>query len=434
MNFKTVLTLILFFNVLSFSQSLDSLINEALSKNSLLKSYEFSIEAKKNKIVQNSALPSPTLSFEVNQFKLDRANIPGNSLSNSVTISQMFPLGGKLSSMEKVAESDMRLSKNKLEEYKNELITKIKTKYYELWNLERNVEIQQKNIDQLKDLSNSLLLLYQVNKANQSDLILVQSEIARSEIELINLERKKNSLFREINYLLGRENLDQKVETAKEITFAQLNFNLAQIDSLIISSNPELKSMQLMIEMNQNEIRTNKKELVPDLMLGGMIMQMPKGMIVTTKTPPAMIDGNGKEEIMFSLMASINLPFAPWSKKKIDYKIYELDNMIRSIEFEKINMFQQMRKEVQNLILTINSNKDLIKLYEENVLPTYDAVYKAQLIELETGKISINTIIETNRMQLMEKMKYYMAIKEYLMSIAELEKIIGRNLNKENEK
>ncbi len=432
MKFKILLTLVLFFNDLSYSQNLDSLINEAISKNLLLKSFEFSIEAKKNKIVQSSALPSPTLSFEVNQFKFDNANIFGNSLSNSITLSQMFPLGGKLGSMQKVAESDWRLSKNKLVEYKNELITKIKMKYYELWNLERNIEIQQKNIDQLKDLLNSLLMLYQVKKANQSDVILLQSEIARIEVELINLERKKNSLFREINFLIGRENLDQIIETPKEITLSELNFNLEQIDSLIVSFNPELISMQLMIEMNDNEIRANRKELIPDLMLGGMVMQMPKGMIVTTKTPLTMIDGNGKEEIMFGLMASINLPFAPWSRKKIDYKIDELHNTIKSIEFERLNMFQQMRKEIQNLILTINSNKDLIKLYEENVLPTYDAVYKTQLIELETGKISINTILDTNRMILMEKMKYYMTISEYLMALSELDKLIGKNLNKEN--
>jgi outer membrane protein TolC len=334
--------------------------------------------------------------------------------------------------MQRLNESEMKLSGSRLEEFKNELITKIKTKYYELWNVERNIEIQRQNIEQLKELSNSLIWLYQVKKVNQSDLILVQSEISRSEVELINLQRNKFSLFKELNFLIGRENLDKEIETPVMINFPQINFSESQFDSLILSLNPELKSMQLMVEMNENEIRANKKELIPDLMISGMLMRMPKGMIVTTKTPPAMIDGSGKEEIMFGLIASINLPFVPWSKKKIDYKIDELNNMIKSIEFEKMNMFQQMRKEVQNLILAINSNKDLIRLYEEKVLPSYYDIYKSQLIELETGKISINNIIETTRMQLMEKMKYYMAIKEYLLAFTELEKTIGINLKKEN--
>lgn len=432
MKFKIILVLMIILYNFSFSQSLDSLINEALEKNPMIKAYQFNVEAKKSKVVQSSAFPSPNLSIEFSQFNLNRINFIENSLSNSITLSQMFPIGGKLSSMQKVTESEMKLSGSKLEEFRNELLTKIKMKYYELWNAERNIEIQKQNVEKLKELSNSLILLYQVNKVNQSDLILVQSEIARSEVELINLQRNKLSLFREINFLIGRENLDQEIETPKEINLPQVNFSGLRSDSLIISFNPELKSMQLMIEMNENEIRANKKELIPDLMIGGMLMRMPKGMIVTTKTPLDMINGNGKEEIMFGLMASINLPFAPWSRKKIDYKIDELNNMIKSIEFEKMNMFQQMKKEVQNLILTLNSNKDLIRLYEEKILPSYDDVYKTQLIELETGKISISTIIETIRMQLMEKMKYYMTIKEYMMTFTELERTFGINLEKEN--
>jgi len=38
-----------------------------------------------------------------------------------------------------------------------------------------------------------------------------------------------------------------------------------------------------MIEMNKAMITANNSELVPDLMLEGMIMRMPRGMILTSK-------------------------------------------------------------------------------------------------------------------------------------------------------
>jgi len=416
-------------NSLSFSQSLDSLLIEAMQRNFLIKSYQSMIDAKRSKIVQTTALPSPTLSFEISQFNFENPNILNNALSNSIAISQMFPLGGKLSSMEKVAVSEMKLSVNKLDALKNELISKIKMKYYELWKVEREIEIQEQNIDQLKNLESSLNLLYQVNKVGQSDIILVQSEIAKNEVEVLNLDRRRNNLIKEINFLIGRENLDHEIVIDRNLQLKDANLTGEQIDSLIISTNPELKSIQSMIEMNQNEITANRKELIPDLMVSGMIMRMPKGMILTSKSVP--MTTTGKEEIMFGVMASINLPFAPWSMKKITYKIEELENNTRSVEYEKMNMFQQMRKEAQTLLLIMKSNKDLIKLYEEKVLPSFDNVYKLQLTELETGRISVNSIIETNRMSLMEKMKYLMAILEYQMAFVELEKIIGQNLNKE---
>lgn len=416
-------------NSLSFSQSLDSLLIEAMQRNFLIKSYQSMIDAKRSKIVQTTALPSPTLSFEISQFNFENPNILNNALSNSIAISQMFPLGGKLSSMEKVAVSEMKLSVNKLDVLKNELISKIKMKYYELWKVEREIEIQEQNIDQLKNLESSLNLLYQVNKVGQSDIILVQSEIAKNEVEVLNLDRRRNNLIKEINFLIGRENLDHEIVIDRNLQLKDANLTGEQIDSLIISTNPELKSIQSMIEMNQDEITANRQELIPDLMVSGMIMRMPKGMILTSKSVP--MTTTGKEEIMFGVMASINLPFAPWSKKKITYKIEELENNTRSVEYEKMNMFQQMRKEAQTLLLIMKSNKDLIKLYEEKVLPSFDNVYKLQLTELETGRISVNSIIETNRMSLMEKMKYLMAILEYQMAFIEVEKIIGQNLNKE---
>lgn len=221
MKLKLVAIFLFQFNLYAFSQSLDSLLNEALFKNPILKSSQLIVEAKKNKVIQSSALPSPVLNFEINQFNFDRANILGNSLSNTISLSQMIPLGGKINAMQRVSMSELLLSRNKLDEIQNDLLTKIKVKYFELWKLENEIMIQKENQEELRRLQNSLDLLYQINKTNQSDVILIQSEIAKGEVELINLERKRNSLIKEINFLIGRENLEQEIFTDKKKSYLQ---------------------------------------------------------------------------------------------------------------------------------------------------------------------------------------------------------------------
>ena len=47
-------------------------------------------------------------------------------------------------------------------------------------------------------------------------------------------------------------------------------------------SNPSLKKMGSMIEMNKAMIDANSRELIPDLMVQGMLMRM-RGMILTSK-------------------------------------------------------------------------------------------------------------------------------------------------------
>jgi len=88
-----------------------------------------------------------------------------------------------------------------------------------------------------------------------------------------------------------------------------------------------------MIEMNKAMIDANNRELIPDLMVQGMFMRMPQGMILTSKSDLSML--NPKTETMYSLMFSINLPFAPWSINKYKAKEQELYAGISSIEYEK---------------------------------------------------------------------------------------------------
>ena len=93
------------------AQSVDSLVSEALQNNPQLKSIEQRIYAGEYRAEAVDNLPPPTLGVEFSQIPTDEINIWNEAISNSLSISQMFPLGGKLSAMNNVELQNVEVTK-----------------------------------------------------------------------------------------------------------------------------------------------------------------------------------------------------------------------------------------------------------------------------------------------------------------------------------
>ncbi|MFH0733091.1 MAG: TolC family protein [bacterium] len=432
MNYRNLIVgfvLILFAVNLTNAQTLDSLISEALNNNQQLKGLGYKIKSAEYKIESANTLPAPTLGIEFSQIPVSSLNIIDDAISNSVSISQMFPIGGKPTAMAEVEKKNVNIEQNNLEVYKVNLIAKIKMTYYNLWLLERKIEIQNKSIILLNDLLSSINTLYQINRINQADLLSIKSETASNQTQLLNLNRDATTEIYKLNQLLGRNLSSKSLYTVLELKTDSLNISQDKLETILSNINPSLKRMRNMIEMNKAMIYANNKELIPDLMIQGMVMRMPQGMFLTSKTDLNMLAmGRPKTEYMYSIMASITLPFAPWSVKKYTAREEELLSGIKAIEYEKTNMQQEMILGLQEAFTKLNTAKDLIKLYSQNVIPLYQQTAEVQTSNYQNGQTSINSVIDSYQMLLMQQMNLFMAKADYNMAIAEIEMMVGKEI------
>jgi outer membrane protein TolC len=157
-----------------------------------------------------------------------------------------------------------------------------------------------------------------------------------------------------------------------------------------------------------------------------MFMRMPRGMILTSKSDLSMLDP--KTETMYSLMLSINLPFAPWSINKYKAKEEELSANISSIEYEKNNMQREMSPQLKAALVKYNTAADLTKLYNEKVIPLYTNAVQSQVSVYQNSRAGITTVIDSYKMLLMQQMNYYMYQADIQMSLAEIEMMVGTTL------
>lgn len=410
------------------AQTVDSLVNEAVANNPQLKSLQYRITASEQRTKSINTLPAPNLSVEFAQVSTKAINVFDQAISNNFALSQMFPIGGKINAMAEVEKRNTIIEGNSYEIYKVNLTAQVKMSYFNLWLIDRKIEIQKENISLLSDLVKAVEASYYTNKINQADILTLRSEIALNETQLLILDRQKEAEIYKLNKLLGR-NLDSKdVYAVDNFSADSLVSPQSKLEEMLGYSNPFLKKMNSMIDMNKAMIDANNLELIPDLMVQVMLMRMPRGMILTSKSDLTMLDP--KTETMYSLMFSINLPFAPWSINKIKAKEEELYAGINSIELEKSDMQREMTSQLNAALVKYNTAVDLAKLYNDKVIPLYSKVAESQVSAYQNNRTGISTLLDSYRMLLMQKMNYYMSIADTQMSLAEIEMIIGTTLKK----
>lgn len=423
----SVLSLFLLINSKLNAQSVDSLVAEAVKNNPQLKSLQYRIIASEKRTESVNTLPAPNLSVEFSQVPTNSINVINQSISNNFAISQMFPLGGKLNAMAEVERKNTLVEGNNYESYKVNLTAAVKMSYYTLWLIDKKTEVQKKNISFINDVIKSVESSYYTNKINQADVLTLQSEVASNETQLLILEKQKEAEIYKLNKLLGR-NLDSKeVYAVNDFSENTLSDSQSKLEEVLGYTNPALKRMGNMIEMNKAMIDANNRELIPDLMVQGMLMRMPQGMILTSKSDLTMLDP--KTETMYSLMFSINLPFAPWSINKYKAKEEELYAGISSIELEKNDMLREMTSQLKTALVKYNTAVDLTKLYNDKVIPMYSKAAESQVSAFQNNRTGVTTVIDSYRMLLMQQMNYYMAKADTQMSLAEIEMMVGRRMD-----
>jgi outer membrane protein TolC len=198
-----------------------------------------------------------------------------------------------------------------------------------------------------------------------------------------------------------------------------------ELEDILLNNNPSIKKMSSMIKMSELEVYANNKELIPDVMVQGMVMRMPRGMIITTKTDPMMINGLGETEYMYSVMASVTLPFMPWSSGRITSKEEELQADISGLSLERKDMQGEMVSELNAALKKLESKREQVGLYENEVIPLYRQAFEAQLGEYRNSRLSINSLIETMRTILVKEEALAEVKMDYEMTLADIYMMAG---------
>lgn len=410
------LIIVFIMSVSVYSQSLDSLIVEALSNNIGIKSYSDKINSLQHRAGSINVLPPPSFLFSFDQIKTDEWNIWDKALSQSFGISQMFPLGNKPSLMSKVELKKSDVLMKELLQYKLNLIQAVKENYFNAQLLQAKRKLNNNLITSFEELIKISNIRYANKTAAYSEILLLKTQLAELKAKNIMLENESKIFLSNLNYLIGRQSNDAEIKIEDPKTFSLYVDNEIEIESI-----PSIDKMNEMIEMNKQEIKANSSEWIPDLMFSAMVMRMPQGMILTDQMDIHKLSSKKEVEWMYSLMASVTLPFMPWSSNKISEKNIELDYSISSLRNEQNEMKRKMTAEINEMKLMIKNLKNEIELYENEIIPLYEEIIQTMKSEFENNQMSMKELIEMQNMILDKKIMLEETKTQYLIAVSKLE-------------
>ena len=416
----------------AIAQPVDSLIQEASKNNPQLKSFEYQIQATGFRASSSSAWPAPTIGMEFSQIPTNSTNILNDAISNNISISQMFMLGGKLSAMSEMEKRQGKALEQNFGSFQVQLRAKIKMNYYQLWLLDRQIEVQQRTLSLLNELIQNMQSHVMINRMRQADLFTIQAEFVSEKSNLSGMYSKRTNLQNVLNALLGRNDFRQSIRTDSILSTNTVLLSEFQLSERVKQANPSLIAMDRMKEMNEAGISAANRELFPDVMLQAMVMRMPNGMILTggprsTEMIQQSVAGMAmqKTDWMYSIMASITLPFAPWSSERSTAKADEMRVTNLSIDAERNSMEREMIASLRSALNKYVTADSLVHQYQNEIIPLTRQSAEAQTVAYQTGQVPITTVLDSRRMELMKQDDYLMVLMDRQMALVEIEMMVG---------
>lgn len=390
---------------------LDALLKEAVENNPQLRAARHQTAGAKTRIDQVTSWDAPQ--FGVEFFQTPVQSFPNpfkNQMEMDYFIQQMFPFPGKLSDMGEAAENNANMMGEGYKALERKVLRELKTSYYELYLVQRKIEINKENQDLMRRFVGIASKQYEVGMGKQPDILRAQTELSILINNGINLQKERTVMESMINTILSRP-VNAPLGEILEIEGDIPRWTFEQISRLALEVRPELKAMNFNIKMNKSELALSKKEYFPDL----MIRLMYKDMAMTKND-------------FWSAMIGISIPLTPWSSGKYTSKTDENALNVRKAEEDFAAMQNMTLFEVQDALVKVQTNQNLVLLYKNTVIPQAEQTLQSTLAAYQTGKTEFLMLIDAYRMLLMVKLDYYMSVMNYMASQAQLEQAVGMDI------
>lgn len=412
---KLISAVVLLYTAFLFPQSQDSLsflIAEALQNNPQLKAAQNQFLSSQTKAEQVTAWDAPQVGIEFFQTPIQSFPNPiKNGMETDYFIQQMIPFPGKLNAMGLAADNNAKMFEEQFNALRNKIIRDLKSSYYELYFVQRKIEINKENQELLKQFIEIASQQYQVGMGKQTDIIRAQTELSSLLNEEVNLYKEEKDVETMLNTILNRppyQPFGEIGEISEEIS----SFTFQQLLPAAVSYRPELKAMNFNIDMYKSELDASKLEYYPDIMTRLMYKDM---------------TGTGND--FWSAMVGVNIPIAFWSKAKYSGKVEENELNIKTAEEQYNAMKNMISYEVQNAVVKLETNRNLYNLNKNTVIPQAEQTLQSTLAAYKTGKTEFLMLIDAYRMLFMAKLDFYMSEMNLMQTKAQLEQAVGLPIN-----
>jgi outer membrane protein TolC len=383
--------------------SLPELLEEARSANPDLLAARRRWEAAQARIPQAKGLPPPRVGIEFEE--IPRGTIKLNQATIMYQLIQSLPFPGKLSLKHQVAVKEAAQAGMVFKQAEWEVTSQVKTAYYDLFLLDRELEIQQEQLGWISQAVATAQARYASGLAAQAELLQSQGEqLAASNASEV-LAHRREALESHLNHLVNRP-ITSPVGHPPPIPLAWIAFTPDELMLLAQAQQPELLAFRFSAERAEAAWRLAKRELLPDLET-----------MVELRDPAMGPFGP------WDLTLALVLPFWFWTKLKYGVRVALYDQESAQAAYQAIH--NEVAKRIHEHWHEARAAYETAALCQTGLIPLRRQAVASALAAYQSGRGSFLELLDALRTLGDQERTYYRDLVSLEQHVIMLEQAAG---------
>ena len=391
---------------------LNDLIEEALDKNPDILAAKSKWEVFKERPPQAGSLDDPMVGLGIVNLPTDTFSFRQEDMTmKEISVTQRLPYPGKRGLRSEVAQKEAEAALSDYEEVKVKVSRDVKMAYYELFFVNKAIEVTEKNREILKLLNQIAETKYSVGEGIHTDVFKAQVELSKMIDELIMLNQNRRTLKSKLNTLLLRPPFAPLGDPG-EVAYEKFSGDPEELVKAASERRPSLQSVKRMVERNKASLKLAERDYYPDFDIKLAYGQRDAG--------PA-----GGRPDMVSAMVGFNLPL--WHKSKQGRKVAESQKDIQATNDQLTAMTNEIRFMMSEKLIDIERAEKQIELLKTGIIPQATLSLDSAIASYRVNKVDFITLLDTEMTLFKYETQYYRLLTDYRKSIAEIEAAVGKS-------
>jgi cobalt-zinc-cadmium efflux system outer membrane protein len=372
--------------------------------------YEWRAALMKSKYA--GSLPDPVLSYGEYIASVETRVGPQN---RRFSLKQSYPWFGTLGAKKAMASEEANAGYQRFESERLRMSYEVEAAYNDYYYLGRDIALTRENLELLEFWEAVARTKFKASIGGHPDVIRAQVELGKLEDRLLALEDEVEPAAARLRSILDLPDT-VTIPIPKSLTVGEVHLDDEPVIAAVQAYNPDLRSMQHLVQKADAGVSLAKKAYFPDLAFGVDYVETGEAL------NPATLD-SGKDAWVVGV--GVNLPI--WIGKNNAKK---REAVARRMEAEyKLQAAQnQLVAVAQKVVFEYDDALRKLRLYRDGLVPKAEQSLNASYAAYQAGELDFLNVLDAQRQLLDFQLALERALADLATRRAEVEMITGREL------
>jgi cobalt-zinc-cadmium efflux system outer membrane protein len=405
----------------------DIYIREALERNPGIQAAIADARAKLERIPQVTSLPDPLVRTLIRPEPIQTA---AGDMYFTLGVAQTIPLLTKLERAGNVAAAETRIALERLNGKRVQVIADVERAYWQIYRLDRYVEITRDNRLLLEDLQRVIDTQYQVGRVQQQDLLRVQTELAKLRDDEHRYQIRRSSAVAALNQLTDHPP-QREVPTTEPVDVPTVRADVESLVALAADHNPELTALREQVQRDREQIELVRLGYWPDVSVGVEWNYVdPRAPFIPPVNPQTGVRPpiNRKSEAgddNWALTVQMNIPI--WSQR-IEARKREARQRLLATQSELHSTENLIAFRTFDAWSRVEAQQETLRVLDTELIPQSRQTYEVTLTAYQAGETDFLVMIDNWRRWLDFELMRHRETVDLETAFADLQREVGLQL------